>query len=488
MKTIYIKTEKDDEEVIDKLKVEEFAAQFAKDNDVPSTDNVPAKALIEDIVATIAKGETYDYDSEAIKNTYSEDDIKLVEKAFDAVGDIVAASAVNETAFKAAAEKAKADKEAAAKAKKEAEEKAAAELIEKQDKFIAGGVKGVEKADSDFKKSIENVQKALPKGITVVANESETGYGIAVGDGVTEAQIGEAIGYLTRSDENTEYARGAFQSFIGDLANAAVDSGIYKSMIKAGKALADKVKETTGREIAGRSIERFARLSTRCPKELRDVTKPSTLYVRVAEMSSPKREKDDDGKLEPKEQYDKRIAAHEEDRRKLFEAVRDGKVTDKSGNDHPVETVDDVNTLIQQVQIKHKVISPPDPNKKSVGFWLRQFFFAHNAIANLVGAVEKQVAVFADDDGAETIGETKVTKFKKSELTDLLEQAKNALETELYSGRDIDLSHYMAGKRTVKRAKVTDKDGKTVTVKDKDGNVQYEEVEVPALFPNPFAG
>lgn len=484
MKTIYTK---DKEGAISKLSIASFAATFAKDNNVPSADNVPEVALIEDIVATIAKGESYEYDSESMTSTYSAKDIKQVEVVFGLISDAVAASALNETEHKARTEKAKKDKEKTKKdadAKKKKEEAA---LEKRQSAFVTGGVKGVEKADRDFVKSIQDVQKSLPKGITVVANDSETGYGIAVAEGVTEAQIGEAIGYLTRSDENSEYARGAFQSFIGDLANAAVDSGIYKSMIKAGKALSDKVKETTGRVLGGRSIERFARLSLRCPTELRDISKPSTLYVRVSDMSSPKRDVAADGTKEDKAVYDKRVAAHEEDRKLLFTAIKDGKVTDKKGNDHPVESVDDVNALVQQVQIKHKVILPPDPNKRSVGFWLKQFFFAQNALANLVGAIEDGVAIFADEKGTDTIGAAKVTKISVAELNTLSEQAKNALETELYTGREIDLSHYMAGTRTINRAKVEDKDGKMVTVKDGEGNVQYEDVEVAAAFANPFS-
>lgn len=479
MKTIYIQNE---EEEAQKLSVSDFASSFCKDNDVPSTDQIPAATLVEDMVQQSVKGIDYDWDAEGITSAFNAEEIERMKEVFSEVNDIVAASAQNETRFKANAEAEKKRKEEERAQKKKEKEEAEKALAKRQDAFIKGGVKGVEKADADFKKSLENLEKALPGGIKVVSNETNTGYGIEVPDDVTEAQIGQAIGYLTRTDENSEYARGAFQAFIGDLANAAVAKGIYKSMIKAGAALAEKVEETTGRKLHGRSIERFARMALKCPSEYRDVSKPSTLYVKVTEMSSPKKK---DG--ESKEDFKKRIKAHEEDRRKLYQAVKDGYIEDNAGTKHKVESVEDVSELVTQVQVKHGVIMPPDPNKRSAAQWLRQYFFATNIKANLVGVIEEGVAVLKDENGEHEHEGVKVTKISVAELTDLEEQAKNALETELYTDRHMDLKKLMDGKHTIQKPQMEEKDGKMVTVKDDDKNIVYEDVTVPALFTNPFS-
>lgn len=361
----------------------------------------------------------------------------------------------------AAKDEAKALKEAAKLAKekeKEEAEKAKAQLGERQNKLFKYIKKGADKAAKQFEGAVQSFAKGLPKGITISEN-SHKGFGIVVEEGVSEADMAVATGYLLQQSENSEAMARTSGFLFGDLCNHFVAIDLFPSRIQAAKFISEKALEN-GKKISQRGIESYARMSDRIALEHRNTDIVDKAYLTLANAKVPKKEEKED-----KKSYAKRIEEYENDRTAIAEKLAAGEVTE----------VKEVADLVNEMQVKHGLKQAKDPAQKSITDHLRTFFLGTIYLEKLVGVFEEGEIQFQEKGSSDVLG------YEASDVAEMVENARGNLLNSLVSyktkGVEITLEELENGEAAFDVPKIDKLSGKPTgkTV-----------VKMVPVYPRPF--
>lgn len=356
------------------------------------------------------------------------------------------ASEDHKSTLKGEEEKAKEEKKKAREAEKEAKEKEAAELAVRQDGFIQHVAEGAESADNSFRDELLALKDALPEGIEITGDKQ--GFGITIAEGTSEGNIGKAVGELFVREQNSSLLAGQLQFFVGDLANACVEMGIYQSGIKAGKHISDFLAEKLGRKLSGRNVESYGRMAARVPVKFRNPRVDPTAYLAVSDAKMPKKDKE-----ESLVDYAKREKKFIADRNKILAQLGKGEVQSRK----------DTLPLVEELLYTHGIKERPDPDApavKTTGDWLKQFFHASFGLDNLIGVHEEDKASYK-------FGE-EIHHVDKAVLEALKAEAEDNLGNIFYTSGDIKPDDYIAGTKVFieKRVVGTEADGKKAKIED----------------------
>lgn len=475
MKEIHIIN--NDGEVTETFDASAYAKHILSENDVPDMTWEEG-----DVTKTL---EARDVVTNLVKWAFSEKDLKdsptlePYRDLFSSMQEDVKASKAHASAEKEEkAKQKKEEKEKKEKEKKEKEEKAA-ELAKAQEIFGDQAVVGFEKATDDFKSEVENLGAGLPEGFTITAEGQ--GCRLDVSENATAESMGEGLGYLMAQEHNTTVKASVLQFLVGDAANAATALGLYKSMIQAGKAISEKVKEKTGKSLSPRNIESYARMAYRIPTELRNPNVDVTAYLELANSPSINPRKGvykvtrEEG--ESKKDYEERVKEvedksnkYEKERLEIAKKLAKGyleKEVEVDGKKKKVKkditSRKDVIPLVNDLKVEWGFKEKEDPGKKSKGEWLIRYFYADFLINKFDGVHEDGKIMTHDPDSEATV----ITR-EVGDLVDLKEQAEGNLINMLFGD---DLEALLSGEAEYDKVVMDDgkpkkdKDGKTVTEK-----------------------
>lgn len=364
------------------------------------------------------------------------EELDMLSEAYEFVKDAFTKSEEHVTSLKDAekeeAERKKAEREAAKKEKEEQEKNR--ELA--QSKFLKALKKGSDKAAKGFKAELEKLGAGLPEGVQIVAND-RSGFGLKIGEEVTEAQLGNVTGYFLQRERNSAFMQNTFGFLVGALCNTMVERGVYVSKIKASEAIAEQSKEGGGPGIGSKVIQAYARMDERIPLECRNSEIADRAYL---ELANAKKAKKAEG--ESKDDFKAREKAYEADRLKIAEKLKEGELQDSK----------QVRDEINKIQIKHGLKEAPDPEKKSTGDYLRIYFFGSEYLANLTGVHEEDAVVFQPKDSADELA------YSVADLKEMVEEARlnltNALVNYTKNGVEVTLSDLKKGEKKMEVPKL----------------------------------
>ena len=486
-KKVYIETE---EEGIKALTIGEAAA-FAvsklkedEDTDLPDYDADTSGAQVCEflIEGALAEQGEPDWDN------FNEDIVKAYQKINEIITDLAKDSKKNEEAFN------KAEAEAKEKAKQEKEQVKEKADLRKQ-LFASAAESGISKAKEEFKKELTAIKDSLPKGVTIQTNDSG-GSQLIFEEGATEEVIAEAMAYFMAQSDNTQYLAGQLQFYAGDAVKQSVAIGVYKDNKEAAGYISAQLEKSINYKLNPRTLENYARMSERIPGELRSISVDPSAYFVVASAALPKKvkgEKDDD--------FKKRVEDHANDRTQLLEMMKKGKATviDDKGNEVEAELTSrkDVLPMVENLQIKHGLLTKKDPSEMGVADYLKQFYFAYMAKENLVGVSEKNAVIFRVPDKVEHPDQTeieiatgekiKIVSLDVGTLTDYMEESMTNLQNILFNQQGLTMADFMEGTTEVKVDRTEEVEGKTVKIKDPITKKPLTDtVEVPAYPTWPF--
>lgn len=405
----------------------------------------PADQVVEGIVSLVEQGDEL------------QDELSELQPIYDYVSEVLKSSNEYLEKQKSAEQEEKERKKKEKEEEKERKEKEKAELAERQSNLMQALGKGSNKAQSAFKKELESLKAGLPKGISIVQNDSK-GFGLEFEEGITDDQLGAATGYFLQKEENSKFMQHTAGFFVGELCNRMVSLGIYPSKLQAAKAISLKAEEQ-GRKVHPRGIESYARMAERIPMKYRNSEVVDKAYL---ELANAKKVKKTEG--ESKEEFAKRRDGYEKERLEIAEKLANNEISE----------VKDVKESINKMQIKYGVKDAPNPEKKTTGDYLRIYFLGTEYIENLDSVHEDESVVFQEKGSEDQL------VYKVSELKEMVENARlnlvNALINFDKSGTEITLSDLKKGSKKMEVPEV-DLKGKP-TGKSRTVNVD--------VFPRPF--
>lgn len=458
---------------IKEMDADAFAASFAKRHRVPDhNDEESGESMAAEIVAKglLSMVSTSQELPEAVAN-YAKY-YKLMEDELKASADLGKA---HEAAVKAAKEQAAAEKEQA----KQAEEAAKQAIVQRRNVFLEAAERGVSMADDNLRDDIENMRKHLPTGVSVVFND-DASFGLTFGENVKEADLSASMAYFLGEDRNSKFMTGAYQFFIGEIANKLMESNLYGSMIQCGKALSERLL-AQGIKLSGRNVESYARMAKRIPIELRNARAESTAYLAISDMPYPK--KPVESSFASKDEFKEAMGAWEADkaqvdetRLKLAGYLKAGQVTVQEGDKSvtaEVLTNKDILPYIKHAKIELGLLREEDANKRSVTDWLKQFF-EMAVIGELFEGVHKQGVVRVHESEGEATRD-----LKAKEISELFDEAKAELINIFYGA---DLPGLQAGEVEREVQIYEEKDGKKTAKKDAEGK-PVKETKVFKAYP-----
>lgn len=329
-----------------------------------------------------------------------------------------------------AATKAAEEKEAKKKAKEEEKkrkEKEAAELAKRQEGFVKHVESGADKAQDSFLEEIKSLKDNLPKGVAI--SNSGNGFGIQLDEKVSDESLGQALGFFFQADQNNQFFANQIQFFIGDLASAAVEKGIFKTAMEGAKAISGYL-EAQGKRMSVPSIETYRRMSTRTPIEMRNPRVDPTAYLAISQVKRPKK-----GDDEKKEAYEKRVKKFDDKMSEVLTKLRDGEV----------ETRKDVLPLVQEVKYDTGIEERPDPNaepKLSAIDLMRIYFLGNYFLENVVSIDEEGEEV--DDQFAFTHNK-KTIWVPKEQIREMVAEAETELAAKFIKGKNFGLKEVCQG-------------------------------------------
>lgn len=423
--------------------------EFVTGEGTPDERIVDAKNIVEMLLDTIEAGQEL---PESHQGDYGE--------VFDFIKDAISASQdykdAQSKAEKEEREKKKKEREEAKKAKEEAK----AALAKRQNIFMTGMEKGADSAMKDLKSRLEKMSKALPDGVSVIPNDSGTGYGLKIEKDADEKKLAQATGYFLQQADNDEFMKRTSAFIFGELCNDLVGKKLFRSATAAAKHIA----ENSGGRIKHQAIQMYARLADRIPFSARNGNVLDKCYLTLSNAKLPEKQKDED-----KDSYKARIAAHKADRDEIANKLASGEID-------PDDTKK-VKELVHEMQVKHGIAKEKDPDTKTTAQYLKEFFIITRCLESFVGSYgDDDAVVFVDADGDEysmTINELRDQKqAAESNLDNVLIEFKLNKHNPCITVADIE-----AGQAEIKVPKI---DAKGKEIKDEF------EVKTRKVAPRPF--
>lgn len=360
-----------------------------------------------------------------------------------------------------------ADEKAAEKAKKEADKKKkeedAAALVVRQGEFNKEVSAGADKASEAFIGEITALKDNLPNSVQIT--KSGDGFGIVLDDKVTDAEMGNAIGYLVGTSNNSEFLANQVQFFIGDLAGASVKKGLFATALECSKVISGHLANE-GKRIAPGAIDTYRRMAERTDPALRNPKADPTAYLELSRMKRPK--KDD---KEKKEAFEKRLAKFDADIVSVQEKLSKGEAVARK----------DILPAVQEIKYAHGIEVRPDPNevKVTVTDMLKLVFLGQMLLDNSVGAYKDEKGEIVEGQlcFADPSSPGDLLWVTESEMEEKIEEAKANLLNVFVKGKKHSVKEALQGfKKEEKEVPVsTDADGKAITEK--------RQVEVPVILP-----
>jgi hypothetical protein len=174
------------------------------------------------------------------------------------------------------------EREAAKLAKAEEDKKYAAEG-EEFGEMLAANVAKLKKTAG---KLVENLVGALklPDNISLAAGSM----GINVADGATKADIASAAAAVLSVYEGVKSAEGAMQFLVGDLVNASVKSGTFRTQNDAATGLKHIIQEKCQKKYEIGTIQQYAMMAARIPASERKMGIKPSLYLAAAKVTPPR--------------------------------------------------------------------------------------------------------------------------------------------------------------------------------------------------------
>ena len=215
---------------------------------------------------------------------------KCVNKKGDSAADFIQGFAAHHIECKAKMEEKKnTEKEAKAKereaekeAKKEQDKLFAKEAEEFGDMFVT--------SISKFKKQASKISDAvtaslkLPDKVTITSG----GMGVNLANGATKADIANAAAAAISTFEGLKNAEGALQFIIGDLTNAAVKAGTYRTQGDAASGIKFLIQDKCQKTFDTGTIQQYAMMAARIPSESRKMGVKPSLYLKAAKVTPPR--------------------------------------------------------------------------------------------------------------------------------------------------------------------------------------------------------
>jgi uncharacterized protein YidB (DUF937 family) len=394
----------------------EFKATCIKDFNVEAIEDeelngeVSPKAIVDHIFKAVANGK------------------EIHEKISEAYPELVDHITSSVTGTKELSEKKKADaiaeKEAKAKAKEEEKkqkEEQAAQLALRQGEVAESLAKGVDVAAEEFAGEVKDLIAKLPEGVKIV--QKGAGYGIEIAEGVTEATIGGAIGYLMQKATNSDWIASQIQFWVGDMTIKLVDTGVFDTAKAAAKSLSELLEKNYGKSLTAGNIESYKRMSERTPVEYRNAKADPTAYLAISNMKLPKK-----GEKETDASFKKRLKAFEKDREEIQSKLADGSVVKRK----------EILPLVDEVLLKHGLKESTADKGPSITQLLAQFFHATFGLNELLDIHTEGVAEYQGPD-------SKVYPLTKEKLEELRDTAQAGLVNVLYKTKNAEPADIMKG-------------------------------------------
>ena len=281
----------------------------------------------------------------------------------------------------AATLKAERDAEKAKKEQEEEDRKAAEQehqlaVITSFDESIDKGSAAAIDTTTQFFQGITN---SFPETIKINQNG-----GVDLNNPTAE-DIGKAIGTAVQLNSASEYSGNMLTFIIGELTNAAVAAGVFKTKKECADYIASKLEASQGKKLSVKTIENMARTAERIPSEKRNEKVPATVYHEIANV---KQVKPNEGESDA--DFRKRKNKRDKEITKILDKVSSGEVKE----------VKEVKELINKLQ---KDSGLKDEAAYTLGDYQR--LLVETTI--LMGIVKGDEIAFIDGDSSRTIDITK---------------------------------------------------------------------------------
>jgi hypothetical protein len=440
-----------------------YANDFARQHSVPGHDGLEPEQVVTGLISMAAAKADLPDGAESFATFY------------ETIKEVVEESEKLKKEFDKQAEAAKAKADEEKKAAAEAKKQEKADLENRQNIFLVAASSAMSKADDDLREQLVDMKNHLPTGIGLHVSETG-GFSMTFESDVKEADLASAIGYMAGQERNNSLLRGAYQFCIGELANELMKRGLYPSMIKCAAALSEKVA-ADGFNLNGRLIESYARMAVRIPEEMRNPKADSTAYLVVSDMPYPPKPSaakfPDKKELEvAKAEWEKEKVKVDEERAYLAGLLKQGSYTfkDEDGKEitKPMLTKSDIQPMVDKAKVKLGLKKEADENKKTVSWWLRQFYEASMYWELFQGIHAKSVLRVRK---AECVATFDLTK---KDVETMLEQATLELQTIFFGDK---FAAIKAGLEVREVQVMHEVDGKKVAKKGEDGKLIKENQE-----------
>jgi hypothetical protein len=285
--------------------------------------------------------------------------------------------------------------------------------------------KSLEEAFPDVEDFGNKLLGAALKAIKLPDNVSFSGnqMGIVFGENVTKEQLGEVTASLVSAMAGQKQLEGALQFVMGDLVNESVSKGLYRSRNDAQGAIKFIIKERLKKNYDVGTLNYYALMANRVKPEKRVLGIAPSLYLTVSKAVVPRLK----GVTAEKQTADD----------KEFEALRETLLN--KVNSGELTAVKDVQKQIKDFKESKGIVQESPAEKKAkIEKLLRQFYFAHFIKEYLVDTESETATVKVEEKG-NLYGSMHV-----SELSDLIEEAKNELQNLLIPNAD----EVIAGEKT----------------------------------------
>jgi len=237
----------------------------------------------------------------------------------DDVAEIAAIVTDNAITPKSKAEiKAEADAAKAEEDKKAAEELALVESnrlaqIASFGESIKTGAEAAHGANADL---IESIRTKFPSSIKV----DDNGH-VEISPEATVEEIGAGFGATMQLSLAVGSVGNTLTFMLGELAVAAVNAGVYASMKECAKDISHRLAESGVKALDVKTIENYARVSSRIEPEDRNPDVSPTVYHIVANVKQPKKRAD-----ESDASFTKREKTHKTKVKKVLKDIKEGKI------------------------------------------------------------------------------------------------------------------------------------------------------------------
>lgn len=405
---------------------------------------IPAKKAIKYIIDTLASEKELD---PVLKN------LPELEEAIAKITEDVDRTKAN---AKSAAEKAKEEKqakeEAKAKEKAEKEEKIKA-LAVRQGTFVSAVNEGAMKALGEFEADVAQLKEGLPSSIHIGIN------GATLDKGATDSDLATGIGYLLGKSHGNTMLNRLLQFTIGDLAEASVQSGIYKDVSDASKGISAKLEEAKIVSMKPNTITAYRQLAVRTPGELRNPEVDPSAYLAISQVNGNPKKMDG----ETDEAFKTRKETLASDLRALQQELKDGTIKSRK----------DILPKVLEVEYKNGLKSRPTGEEAaSPSVNLRNYFLATLAIEKLDGLHgDNGTVVLMGKEGTKTV-EVSVEQLELlreesfNNLLNIYVKSKKAAAADILRGYVTEMKKVPMG---------TDGDGKPIT--------EEQPVKTPVYLP-----